>query len=90
MDQILDEEIQDKKSRIHCKEVFIKVCDKELEKYKDRWHTDNVYEAIQHEYWRTCKLMALDEINYHKYRLSEIEKNLRENKKRACWDQTQF
>ena len=77
MNWILDvrESIQDK---ITICESFMELCDEQIKNYKNRYETNRVGEAANHEYWRACKIRTAYEIKDLKEVLQEIDEMMQE------------
>ena len=77
MNWILDvrESIEDK---ITICESFMELCDEQIKNYKNRYETNRVGEASNHEYWRTCKIRTAYEIKDLKEILQEIDEMMQE------------
>lgn len=77
MNWILDvrESIQDK---ITICESFMELCDEQIKNYKNRYETNRVGEAANHEYWRACKIRTAYEIKDLKEILQEIDEMMQE------------
>ncbi len=77
MNWILDvrESIQDK---ITICESFMELCDEQIKNYKNRYETNRVGEAANHEYWRASKIRVAYEIKDLKEILQEIDAMMQE------------
>ena len=77
MNWLLDvrESIQDK---ITICESFMELCDEQIKNYKNRYETNRVGEAANHEYWRACKIRTAYEIKDLKEVLQEIDEMMQE------------
>ena len=77
MNWILDvrESIQDK---ITICESFMELWDEQIKNYKNRYETNRVGEAANHEYWRACKIRTAYEIKDLKEILQEIDAMMQE------------
>lgn len=77
MNWILDvrESIQDK---ITICESFMELCDEQIKNYKNRYETNRVGEAANHEYWRASKIRVAYEIKDLKEILQEIDEMMQE------------
>ena len=73
MDWILDEVKESIKEKIGLCESFMELCDSQIKNYKSRYETNSVHEAVNHEYWRTCKIRTAYEITHLKEILQEID-----------------
>ena len=77
MNWILDvrESIQDK---ITICESFMELCDEQIKNYKNRYETNRIGEAANHEYWRASKIRVAYEIKDLKEILQEIDAMMQE------------
>ena len=73
MNWILDEVKESIKEKIGLCESFMELCDSQIKNYKSRYETNSVHEAVNHEYWRTCKIRTAYEITHLKEILQEID-----------------
>ena len=73
MDWILDEVKENIKNQIEICENFMEVCDSQIKNYKSRYETNNIGDAVNFEYWRTCKIRTAYEIKDLKEILQEID-----------------
>ena len=73
MDWILDEVKESIKDKIEICESFMEVCDSQIKKYKSRYETDDIHEAVHYEYWRASKIRTAYEIKDLKEILQEID-----------------
>ena len=81
MDWILDEVKENIKNQIEICENFMEVCDSQIKNYKSRYETNNIGEAVNHEYWRVCKIRTAYEIKDLKEILQEIDEMMKEEVK---------
>ena len=81
MDWILDEVKENIKNQIEICENFMEVCDSQIKDYKNRYETDNIGDAVNFEYWRTCKIRTAYEIKDLKELLQEIDEMMQEEVK---------
>ena len=81
MDWILDEVKENIKNQIEICENFMEVCDSQIKNYKSRYETNNIGEAVNHEYWRVCKIRTAYEVNHLKEILQEIDEMMLEEVK---------
>ena len=81
MDWILDEVKESIKEKIGLCESFMELCDSQIKNYKSRYETNSVHEAVNHEYWRTCKIRTAYEITHLKEILQEIDEMMQEEVK---------
>ena len=81
MDWILDEVKESIKDKIEICESFMEVCDSQIKKYKSRYETDDIYEAVHYEYWRASKIWTAYEIKDLKEILQEIDEMMQEEVK---------
>ena len=73
MNWILDEVKESIKDKIRIYESFMELCDIQIKNYKSRYETNNIGEAVNHEYWRVCKIRTAYEIKDLKEILQEID-----------------
>ena len=73
MDWILDEVKENIKNQIEICENFMEVRDSQIKNYKSRYETNNIGDAVNFEYWRTCKIRTAYEIKDLKEILQEID-----------------
>ena len=73
MDWILDEVKESIKNQITICENFMEVCNTQMKNYESRYETNNIGEAVNHEYWRVCKIRTAYEIKDLKEILQEID-----------------
>ena len=59
----------------------MELCDSQIKNYKSRYETNSVHEAVNHEYWRTCKIRTAYEITHLKEILQEIDEMMQEEVK---------
>ena len=78
MNWILDEVKESIKNQITICESFMEVCNTQMKNYESRYETNNIGEAVNHEYWRTCKIRTAYEIKDLKEILQEIDEILDE------------
>ena len=78
MNWILDEVKESIKNQITACESFMDLCDSQIKNYKSRFETNNIGEAVNHEYWRVCKIRTAYEIKDLKEILQEIDEILDE------------
>ena len=81
MDWILDEVKENIKNQIEICENFMEVCDSQIKNYKSRYETNNIGDAVNFEYWRTCKIRTAYEIKDLKELLQEIDEMMQEEVK---------
>ena len=81
MDWILDEVKESIKDKIEICESFMEVCDSQIKKYKSRYETNDIHEAVQYEYWRASKIRTAYEIKDLKEILQEIDEMMQEEVK---------
>ena len=81
MDWILDEVKENIKNQIEICENFMEVCDSQIKNYESRYETNNIGEAVNHEYWRVCKIRTAYEIKDLKEILQEIDEMMQEEVK---------
>ena len=81
MDCILDEVKENIKNQIEICENFMEVCDSQIKNYKSRYETNNIGDAVNFEYWRTCKIRTAYEIKDLKELLQEIDEMMQEEVK---------
>ena len=81
MDWILDEVKESIKDKIEICESFMEVCDSQIKKYKSRYETNDIHEAVHYEYWRASKIRTAYEIKDLKEILQEIDEMMQEEVK---------
>ena len=81
MNWILDEVKESIKEKIGLCESFMEVCDSQIKNYKSRYETNNIGDAVNFEYWRTCKIRTAYEIKDLKELLQEIDEMMQEEVK---------
>ena len=81
MDWILDEVKENIKNQIEICENFMEVCDSQIKNYKSRYETNNIGEAVNHEYWKASKIRTAYEIKDLKEILQEIDEITQEEDK---------
>ena len=81
MDWILDEVKENIKNQIEICENFMELCDSQIKNYKSRYETNNIGDAVNFEYWRTCKIRTAYEIKDLKELLQEIDEMMQEEVK---------
>ena len=81
MDWILDEVKESIKNQIEICENFMELCDSQIKNYKSRYETNNIGDAVNFEYWRTCKIRTAYEIKDLKELLQEIDEMMQEEVK---------
>ena len=81
MNWILDEVKESIKNQITICENFMEVCDTQMKNYESRYETNNIGEAVNHEYWRVCKIRTAYEVNHLKEILQEIDEMMKEEVK---------
>ena len=81
MSWILDEVKESIKNQITICESFMEVCNTQMKNYESRYETNNIGEAVNHEYWRTCKIRTAYEIKDLKEILQEIDEMMQEEVK---------
>ena len=69
------------KDKIKQCEGFMEVCDSQIKKYKSRYETDDIHEAVHYEYWRASKIRTAYEIKDLKEILQEIDEMMQEEVK---------
>ena len=69
------------KEKIGLCESFMEVCDTQMNNYESRYETNNIGEAVNHEYWRVCKIRTAYEVNHLKEILQEIDEMMLEEVK---------
>ena len=73
MNWILDEVKESIKNQITICENFMEICNTQMKNYESRYETNNIGEAVNHEYWRVCKIRTAYEIKDLKEILQEID-----------------
>ena len=73
MDWILDEVKESIQNKITICESFMELCDEQMKLYKSRYETNNIGDAVNFEYWRSCKTRTAYEIKDLKEILQEID-----------------
>ena len=73
MNWILDEVKESIKNQITICENFMEVCNTQMKNYESRYETNNIGEAVNHEYWRASKIRTAYEIKDLKEILQEID-----------------
>ena len=73
MNWILDEVKESIKNQITACESFMDLCDSQIKNYKSRFETNNIGDAVNFEYWRSCKTRTAYEIKDLKEILQEID-----------------
>ena len=69
---ILEETIENLKNlKLNC-ESFMELCEVQKKLYKDKFSTDDKYEACSHEYWNACKIRTSYQIREIDYILTDI------------------
>ena len=81
MNWILDEVKESIKEKIELCDSFMEVCDSQIKKYKSRYETNNIHEAVHYEYWRASKIRVAYEIKDLKEILQEIDEMMQEEVK---------
>ena len=81
MNWILDEVKETIKNQITICENFMEVCNTQMKNYESRYKTNNIGEAVNHEYWRVCKIRTAYEIKDLKEILQEIDEMMQEEVK---------
>ena len=81
MNWILDEVNENIKDKIRIYESFMELCDIQIKNYESRYETNNIGEAVNHEYWRVCKIRTAYEIKDLKEILQEIDEMMQEEDK---------
>ena len=81
MNWILDEVKESIKDKIRIYESFMELCDIQIKNYESRYETNNIGEAVNHEYWRVCKIRTAYEIKDQKEILQEIDEMMQEEVK---------
>ena len=81
MDWILDEVKESIKNQIEICENFMELCDSQIKNYESRYETNNIGDAVNFEYWRTCKIRTAYEIKDLKELLQEIDEMMQEEVK---------
>ena len=69
------------KDKIKQCEGFMEVCKTQRKNYESRYETRNIVEAVNHEYWRVCKIRTAYEIKDLKEILQEIDEMMQEEDK---------
>ena len=62
-------------------ESFMKLCEEQMKLYKSRYETNNIGDAVNFEYWRSCKTRTAYEIKDLKEILQEIDEMMQEEVK---------
>lgn len=78
MNWILDEVRESIQNKITACESFMELCDEQIKNYKNRYETNRVGEAANHEYWRASKIRVAYEIKDLKEILQEIDEMMQE------------
>ena len=73
MNWILDEVKESIQNKITVCESFMELCDEQMKLYKSRYETNNIGDAVNFEYWRSCKTRTAYEIKDLKEILQEID-----------------
>ena len=73
MNWILDEVKESIQNKITICESFMELCDEQMKLYKSRYETNNIGDAVNFEYWRSCKTRTAYEIKDLKEILQEID-----------------
>ena len=73
MDWILGEVKESIQNKITICESFMELCDEQMKLYKSRYETNNIGDAVNFEYWRSCKTRTAYEIKDLKEILQEID-----------------
>lgn len=81
MNWILDEVKESIKNQITICENFMEICNTQMKNYESRYETSNIGEAVNHEYWRVCKIRTAYEIKDLKEILQEIDEMMQEEVK---------
>ena len=81
MNWILDEVKESIKNQITICENFMEVCNTQMKNYESRYETNNIGEAVNHEYWRVCKIRTAYEIKDLKEILQDIDEMMQEEVK---------
>ena len=81
MNWILDEVKESIKNQITICESFMEICNTQMKNYESRYETNNIGEAVNHEYWRVCKIRTAYEIKDLKEILQEIDEITQEEDK---------
>ena len=81
MNWILDEVKESIKNQITICENFMEICNTQMKNYESRYETNNIGEAVNHEYWRVCKIRTAYEIKDLKEILQEIDEMMKEEVK---------
>ena len=81
MNWILDEVKESIKNQITICENFMEICNTQMKNYESRYETNNIGEAVNHEYWRVCKIRTAYEIKDLKELLKEIDEMMQEEVK---------
>ena len=81
MDWILDEVKESIQNKITICESFMELCDEQMKLYKSRYETNNIGDAVNFEYWRSCKTRTAYEIKDLKEILQEIDEMMKEEVK---------
>ena len=78
---ILDNVIENLKTKIEAKKTFIDMCEFEKGNYLKWNDTKDTFEAKNYEYWRTAKVMAEIQLKELETELKEINEMLQEDSK---------
>ena len=81
MNWILDEVKESIKDKIKIYETFMELCDSQIKNFKSIFETNNIRDAVNHEYWRVCKTRTAYEIKDLKEILQEIDEMMQEEDK---------
>ena len=81
MNWILDEVKESIKNQITICENFMEICNTQMKNYESRYETNNIGEAVNHEYWRVCKIRTAYEVKDLKEILQEIDEMMLEEVK---------
>ena len=73
MNWILDEVKESIQNKITICESFMELCDEQMKLYKSRYETNNIGDAVNFEYWRSCKTRTAYEMKDLKEILQEID-----------------
>ena len=81
MNWILDEVKESIKNQITICENFMEICNTQMKNYESRYETNNIGEAVNHEYWRVCKIRTAYEIKDLTEIWQEIDEMMQEEGK---------
>ena len=75
---ILEETIENLKNLKQNCESFMELCEAQKKLYKDKFNTDDKYEACSYEYWNACKIRTSYQIRDIEGILSDINSMMNE------------